>query len=579
MLNHREYFGICLLICCVVFATTVWSEQPKNTVKNINPSPEILGAMIPEIQQQFMDGLAEYAAKYQASTNAVQKFLLRQKRQQFLAEQLKDRVLTKWIGRIRTLHTTGIGKAYLEIELAMVPPENATENKIAPEFRVTMETWNNTHTDLDYDTLILPGTSLHSWLANFNEGQWVFFSGNSFAGDEDYLKEASPTETEAMLSPQFILKFELLDSVDFPESDLQLIESLPKPETPVTEKLSILFRPELTIRFYQDYRLSNYDWNYQSYIERWSQLVYYHWRNHPPSDYLSGSKPEGGEVFVQATVERSGIVSSYQVNSRGEISDIMREAAKEATILVPLPPLPEAFPDKELKVEFRFDHPPMHHLAESNAKPQEGVSEETDSEEMKTEEGQEEQPEISAEVVESQAETDDGSDVPFNKHPRFRKLIAEKNELKKLAGQFQGDSDQVKEVSLLQDNNSVEGNDSLSKMGKKLIKRHRTTSKMAKKLIKKLRLVFSRSSFHEELRQEFSSHFRPHQRFDPSLELKIELSIDRFGKVVEQKLTQPGKSVKFQIAVLNGLSKARFGELPKYLRSEAPYSVRLRVIP
>ncbi len=528
MLNHREYFGICLLICCVFFATAVWSEQPKNTVKNINPSPEILGAMIPEIQQQFMDGLAEYAAKYQASPNAVQKFLLRQKRQQFLAEQLKDRVLTKWIGRIRTLLTTSNGKAYLEIELAMVPPENATENKTAPEFRVTMGTWNNTHTDLDYDTLILPGTSLHSWLANFNEGQWVFFTGNSFAGDEDYLKEASPTETEAMLSPQFILKFELLDSVDFPESDLQLIESLPKPETPVTDaiaksqdlpvskskssnfsetkKLSILFRPEFTIRFYQDYRLSNYDWNYKSYIERWSQLVYYHWRNHPPQDYLSGSKPEGGEVFVQATVERSGIVSSYQVNSRGEISDIMREAAKEATILVPLPPLPEAFPDEKLKVEFRFDYPPMHHLAESN-------------------------------------------------------------------------TNQVKEVSLLQDNNLVEGNDSLSKMAKKLIKKHRITSKMAKKLIKKLRLELSRSSFHEELRQEFSSHFRPHQRFDPSLELKIELSIDRFGKVVEQKLTQPGKSVKFQLAVLNGLSQARFGDLPKSLRSEAPYSVRLRVIP
>jgi hypothetical protein len=506
MLNHREFFGICLLICSVVFATTVWSEQPKNTVKNINPSPEILGAMIPEIQQQFMDGLAEYASKYQASTNAVQKFLLRQKRQQFLAEQLNGRVLTKWIGRIRTLLTTSNGKAYLEIELAMIPPENATENKTTPEFRVTMGTWNNASTDFDYDTLILPGTSLHSWLANFNEGQWVFFSGHSFAGDEDYLKEASPTETEAMLSPQFILKFELLDSVDFPESDLQLIESLPKPETPVTEKLSKLFRPELTIRFYQDYRLSNYDWNYQSYIERWSQLVYYHWRNHPPQDYLSGSKPEGGEVFVQATVEKSGIVSSYQVNSMGEISDIMREAAKEATLLVPLPPLPETFPDEELKVEFRFDHSPVHHLAESN-------------------------------------------------------------------------TNQVKEVSLLQDNNSVEGDVSLSKMAKKLMKRHRITSKMAKKLIKKLRLELGRSSFHEELRQEFSSHFRPHQRFDPSLELKIELSIDRFGKVVEQKLTQSGKSVKFQLAVLNGLSLARFGDLPKSLRSEAPYGVRLRVIP
>ena len=53
----------------------------------------------------------------------------------------------------------------------------------------------------------------------------------------------------------------------------------------------------------------------------------------------------------------------------------------------------------------------------------------------------------------------------------------------------------------------------------------------------------------------------------------------RFGKVVEQKLTQPGKSVKFQLAVLNGLSLARFGDLPKSLHTEAPYSVRLRVIP
>ena len=30
---------------------------------------------------------------------------------------------------------------------------------------------------------------------------------------------------------------------------------------------------------------------------------------------------------------------------------------------------------------------------------------------------------------------------------------------------------------------------------------------------------------------------------------------------------------------MNGLNEARFGSLPKALRSEAPYRVRLRVIP
>ena len=50
-------------------------------------------------------------------------------------------------------------------------------------------------------------------------------------------------------------------------------------------------------------------------------------------------------------------------------------------------------------------------------------------------------------------------------------------------------------------------------------------------------------------------------------------------KVFDQNLTQPGFSEKFQLAVLNGLNKARFKPLPKLLRSEAPFRVKLRVIP
>ena len=89
-----------------------------------------------------------------------------------------------------------------------------------------------------------------------------------------------------------------------------------------------------------------------------------------------------------------------------------------------------------------------------DALPKEEVVEETVSEEMKTEEGQEEQPEVSAEVVEPQLEADDWSDVPFNKHPRFRKLIAEKNELKKLAESLQEDSEQYQKiVDFIGDNN------------------------------------------------------------------------------------------------------------------------------
>ena len=218
----------------------------------------------------------------------------------------------------------------------------------------------------------------------------------------------------------------------------------------------------------------------------------YHWHNHPPSDYLAGSSPEGGEVFVLATVGKDGLVSNYRVSSLGQISDNMREAGLEATRTVALPPLPEEFRDEVLKVEFRFDLLPIRHLIKLK-------------------------------------------------------------------------EDQVTTDLLFQEKTTESDNESVSKMANKHLK---------KQLLERVRV-----SFHEKLRQELTSHFQPHQRFDPSLDLRIELSINNSGKIVEQKLSRPGKSVKFQLAVLNGLNQARFGSLPKPLRSDDPYRVRLRVIP
>ena len=514
MQKSRGFFFLIILFCCFVPAQEIWSNQGLNPFCKKYPSHEILSSMVPEKQQKFMNSLAKFALQYKTSSNSVEQFLLRQKRHEFLEGQIKDRLFTEWIGRIKTLRTTKNGKAYLVIELANMPSRAEKKSQIIPEFKVTMSTWNNAYTDLDYNTLILPGSAMHNWLANFRLCEWVVFSGNSYAGEEDFIKEASPTQTEAMLSPQFILKFDYLDKIDFPESEIQLSEIEDKSKIKLkgivsssedkssavannsvisrSKKISKYFIPELTIRFYQEYRLSNYDWDYKSYIDRWHKLVRYHWRNHPPNDYLDGSIPEGGEVFVLATVERDGLASRYHVSSIGEVTENMRESALESTRAVSLPPLPEDFPDEELIAEFRFFHSPIDHLIEP----------ETDNEKL---------------------------------------------------------------AFLFQDNKTTSASD--------------FKSKMAQKLLKKQLLSEARISFNEMIRREFSSHFQPHHRFEPSLELKFEFSINRGGKVFDQKLTLPGISEKFQLAVLNGLNKARFKPLPKLLRSEAPYRVRLRVIP
>ena len=514
MQKSKLLFLLTSLFSCFVSAQEISINQGLNRTCKKTPSTEILRQMVPDKQKKIMNSLAKFAFQYKTSPNSVEQFLMRQKRKEFLAGQIKDRVITEWIGRINTLRTTKNGKAYLVIELVDIPSGEENNSKILPFFSATMGTWNNAYTDLDYNTLILPGTAMHNWLSKFQLCEWVVFSGKSFSGDEDFLKEASPTQTEAMLSPQFIIKFEYLDKIDFPEYEIQLTESIQDSKEKLqgieansegkkstitknsvvskSKKISKYFIPELTIRFYQEYRLSNYDWDYNSYIDRWHQLIRYHWRNHPPNDYLDGSIPEGGEIFVLATVGRDGIVSNYQVSSLGDVTDKMRESALESTRAVPLPPLPEDFPDEELIVEYRFYHSPIDHLIESEV---------------------------------------DNEKVAF----------------------------------LFDDNKTMDGSN--------------FKSKMAKKLLKKQLLSEARVLFNEVIRREFSSHFKPHQRFEPNLELKFEFSINSSGKVFDQKLTQPGISKKFQLAVLNGLNKARFNPLPKLMRSEAPYRVRLRVIP
>ena len=65
------------------------------------------------------------------------------------------------------------------------------------------------------------------------------------------------------------------------------------------------------------------------------------------------------------------------------------------------------------------------------------------------------------ETAEVEAESEDFSDVPFNKHPRFRKLIAEKNEQKELATKYQTDSEQYKKITNFIELNNLTAKDAV----------------------------------------------------------------------------------------------------------------------
>ena len=77
-----------------------------------------------------------------------------------------------------------------------------------------------------------------------------------------------------------------------------------------------------------------------------------------------------------------------------------------------------------------------------------------------------EEPETSEEIEATEVDTpteeaseekpdEDFKDVPFNKHPRFRQLVAEKNELKNLNSTLQNDSVQYKKITDFMDRNKL----------------------------------------------------------------------------------------------------------------------------
>ncbi len=342
-------------------------------------------AQAPAQQQQVQQALEAYRQQWSESPNPLEQFLIRKQRKAALAKLLPERQFLEWVGVLTLLRATPNGKAYLEITIA-------DPQRLDAKVRPRVGTWNNAYVDLEYGTLVLPGTELYDWLATFREGEWVRFTGLAFPGDEDHLKEASTEAADSMGVPLFITKFEYLERVSGPSLPDQVSEQAegeeeqaedtalqPKPlkqaegekpesvgaghaREPATSHQPPATVPQLTVRFYADHQLSTYEWDYADYLKRWSEQARFYWARHPPTEYLSGEHPQGGVVRVTATVDRNGRILNAVADATESLPASVQESALRAVDTVLLPPLPYDFPDEQLRVTFRFRMAPLPHL-------------------------------------------------------------------------------------------------------------------------------------------------------------------------------------------------------------------------
>ena len=126
-----KVFAIYFLIIINFFANSVVSKENQTSKHKSTPATDMLREFIPIKQQIFLDNLEQFANQYKTSPNAIQKFLLREKREKFINENLKDRSFNEWVGRIKKLQTTENGEASLEIELTKILPNFELGKKIS----------------------------------------------------------------------------------------------------------------------------------------------------------------------------------------------------------------------------------------------------------------------------------------------------------------------------------------------------------------------------------------------------------------------------------------------------------------
>ena len=354
-----------------------------------------LSSIQPSTQLQFNEGMAEIASKWKEADNDLQKFQLLDERTGLLEKTVPDRKIEEWVGRIIKLGISKQGDAFLSIRLSG-SISKGNQNKTKQEAEKNSDGMNETKdltgavfltrderlSDLDDKSLIPAGTPLFNLLKRFKSGDEVRFNAQLLPEMGTFIREIDAEMDSRLLNPKFVSRFEYLEKIDIPEqrqSSLRKSENIPEsgkdlekkpfirkasseeqPEIPDKDLLALL--PKIDLHLFNEYRLSQYDWNYSNFMDRWFRQVRMNLQTYPPSDYWSGDFPQGGRVILQLQLTKDGTIIKHSTRSEGSVSMMMKEHVERAVFSYELPKLPEHFKHSILSVGFFHDFPPMPHL-------------------------------------------------------------------------------------------------------------------------------------------------------------------------------------------------------------------------
>jgi len=160
------------------------------------------------------------------------------------------------------------------------------------------------------------------------------------------------TAAEEVRSPLFLKKTAPLQNPAEKEVNEQV------PEFPRVVKDTLRNeQPEETEDENLQYSMNTYEWNFERFVENWAIDIRRWWRG--PVDYISGNVPEGGNIWIQVTLDKSGRLLAYKV-LKSKVTAEMELMVIQALIgSLKRPVLPGSFPEDKLVINWRFIYPPL----------------------------------------------------------------------------------------------------------------------------------------------------------------------------------------------------------------------------
>lgn len=171
-------------------------------------------------------------------------------------------------------------------------------------------------------------------------------------------KQASPSkppkgaqqEAEISQSPLFIRKPEL-------KTDAQTEQTK---EKSIPEEIKETFRdgkPEKTDDEKLEYSMNSYKWTFKRYIGNWALDIQKWWK--APLDYAMGNVPEGGNMWIEVKIAKSGRLQGYRIKGSDVTAEMELRVIQALIGSFARPPLPESFPEESLLINWHFIYPPV----------------------------------------------------------------------------------------------------------------------------------------------------------------------------------------------------------------------------